>query len=335
MTSTRHHEKTRAVDEADDHFQRANWPADPWYNESAMFCFTVPERDIGGYFYFWHRPNMNLTAAGVALWDPHGTERHNCKYFDWYNFNPLPPDADMFDFTLTNGMSCRILEPLNAYELRYQNDCCTMDLRWEGAHEVLNLHYQSGDDGDEPTAEWGAFHYEQIGRVTGTIRCDGETIDVDCHDFRDRTRGIRGPLTNMPGGGFDAAWTPSGTGFCATSVREDPTTPVSTANIDRPVHGYLIQDGEIGKIVGGRRQVVERRPDGASARVHLGLSDDRGRELHAEAEIRSYLKYHELWYVNWGMAAWQIDGEHTSGQSQDWINVTDARAHQRAIAKNS
>ena len=105
-------EQTREIVPEDDSWAHHARPDDPFWNESGLFGFMVPDRRIDGYFYVWHRPNMNLTSAGVALWDDIGSETHNCLYSEWFHFNPMAPGTDMFDFELGNGMRCKVLEPL-------------------------------------------------------------------------------------------------------------------------------------------------------------------------------------------------------------------------------
>jgi len=46
----------------------------PYWNESAWFSFMEPSRDLSGFVYFHHRPNMGYTMGGVAAWDPSGDE---------------------------------------------------------------------------------------------------------------------------------------------------------------------------------------------------------------------------------------------------------------------
>ena len=110
------------------------------------------------------------------------------------------------------------------------------------------------------------MHYEQLGSVTGTITLHGETIPVDCHHFRDHSRGPRpGPARNLPGGGFDFGWASDRTSFAVTSARPDPTAPVTARSMDRLGYGHFVKDGELGSVVDGEREVVEREADGRPA----------------------------------------------------------------------
>jgi hypothetical protein len=318
----------RAIVPEDDSWRFHPRPDDPFWNESGLFGFMIPEHRIDGYFYVWHRPNMNLTSAGVAMWDERGGETHNCLYSEWFDFNPMAPGTDMFDFRLANGMSCELLEPLRRYRLGYESDAFSLSLLWEGAYTPPNLHYdKSAEQGFDV---YGGVHYEQLGTVQGSVTLHGETFEVDCHHFRDHSRGLRpGPLRGLPGGGFDFGWASEQTSFAVTTVRPDPTAPVMARSIDHPGYGHFMKDGELGRVVAGERQVVEREPDGRPRRVTMRLEDERGRELHAEATVQNCLKWHSLWYMQWCLARWEIDGEQGWGECQDWFDIEVIRAHQR------
>jgi len=321
-------ETRRQIVPEDDSWKFHRRPDDPFWNESGLFGFMIPERKIDGYFYVWHRPNMNVTSAGVAIWDERGCETHNCLYSEWFHFNPMSPDTDMFDFDLANGMKCRLLEPLKRYRLTYASDEFSLDLLWEGAYPPPNLHYDN--TAEQGFDVYGGVHYEQLGHVTGTLVLHGEELEVDCHHFRDHSRGPRpGPLRNLPGGGFDHGWASEHTAFAVTTVRPDPKAPVMSPSIDRPGYGHFIKDGVLGRVVGGERQVLERAPDGRPLRVALRLEDENGRELHATARVQNCLKWYSLWHMQWCLAQWEIDGQPGWGECQDWFDISVIRAHQR------
>ncbi|MHB8690187.1 MAG: DUF7065 domain-containing protein [Solirubrobacteraceae bacterium] len=321
-------ETTRAIVPEDDSWRYHKRPDHPFWNESGLFGFMIPERKIDGYFYVWHRPNMNLTSAGVAIWDDKGCETHNCLYSEWFHFNPLSETTDMFDFELANGMRCQLLEPLKRYRLGYDSDEFALDLLWEGAYHPPNLHYDNSEA--EGFEVWGGVHYEQLGAVKGTVTLDGKTLKVDCHAFRDHSRGLRpGPLRGLSGGGFDYGWASERTSFAVTSARGVPTAPVSARSIDQAGYGHLIKDGQMGRIVSGEREVTEREQDGRPRHVRLRLTDEHGRELRADAEVQNCLKWHSIWHMQWCLAKWTIDGEEGWGECQDWFDIAVMRAHQR------
>lgn len=324
-------EQLRPVVPEDDSFHGHQRSDSPWWNESAYFGFLIPERKIDAYFYMWHRPNMKLTAAGVALWDPYGEEKHNCLHYDWYDFNELRDGSDMFDFQIGNGMTCELLEPLKQYKLHYASKLCDIDLIWEGVIPPQQLYF----DKKKGFEQFGGFHYEQLGHVTGTVRVEGETLDVDCHHFRDRSWGIRPRHRDHPGGGVDMGWASDRTAFCTTLVRTEPFADVMALKVDRAGYGYFIKDGELGVIASAERRVLERRPDGRPLHIVLDLKDERGREMHAEGRTENNMKYDELWFVHWGLVNWTIDNEQGWGETQDWFHQDLIRAHQRAVIKDA
>jgi hypothetical protein len=323
-------EKTRQPVPEDDFFAHHPRSEDPFWNESSWFGFMIPERKIDAYFYVWHRPNMNLIAAGIAIWDDIGTEPHNCLYHDWFNFNPAGAETDMFQYQLRNGMSCELIEPLWEYRLRHDSPTCQVDLNWRGIDAPVNLHWGHEKEGYDV---FGGFHYEQFGRVNGTITVEGETIGVDCHHIRDRSWGPRPHLPYMGRGGVELAWASERTSFCTTMGLLKSTTPIGEPSVEPPDYGQFTKDGILGRVVGGERRVVERAADGRPQRIVIVLVDEHGRDFHADGRVVNCLKWNDLWFCHWCLVDWTIEGSQAWGESQDWIDKTLLRAHQRTALR--
>jgi hypothetical protein len=311
--------------------------ASPWWSETGLFGFLIPERNINGWFYFWHRPNMNLTASGIAIWDGLGEEQHNCLFYDWSYFNPFPGEgADHFDFELDNGMRVDLLEPLNSYRLRFDSKMsdCRLDLKFTGTVEPQEFSFTKQKDdgyrGSPGTEELGQFHYEQMGHVKGSFTIRDEKFEVDCHHWRDRSWGPRVPLRTIAGGGQELGWASENTSFITLSLRPDKDLPLDQPSEDNVSYGSFVKNGQVSHVSSGRRRVVQRRPDGAPERIVLNLEDAEGRDFHAEGIVRNCLKYDELWFVHWGLVEWELEGETGWGETQDWIPKDVIRAQQRA-----
>lgn len=299
---------------------------DPWWNESAWFGFSVPERNINGWFYYWHRPNMNLTAGGVALWDDKGADRHDCLYYHWFPFNPLPRDGDMFDFSLSNGMRAELVEPLRTYRLRFEDDDCTLDLQWNGTvepmYDPLTL---------TTSVDIGNFHYDQLGHVEGEVVVRGERLAVDCHHIRDRSWGVRRPFQRGLRGGLDMGWSTEDTAFVATMLTAEPPAD-ETVTTEPLAYGHLYKDGKASIATTGQR-TVQRGPDGSAHRIVVDLADDEGRTVHAAGRPRNCLHYDDLWYLDWRLVEWDdIDGAPGWGETQDMPAREDVRRLRRAAA---
>lgn len=300
--------------------------SDPWWNESAWFGFSIPEREVNGFFYFWHRPNMNLVAGGVAMWDGHGTHRDDCLYYHWYPFNPAPVQAGMFEFELSNGMSVRTLEPLRAYQLGFRSEGCELDLTWRGVTPAYDVTF------GEPattrgTEDFGDFHYEQFGHVDGAVLIEGERYDVDGHHVRDRSWGVRRPFQPTMRGGLEMGWVSDRLAFSTTMIT--PVTGKAEPDVDSFAYGMMICDGVLSVPSSGRRRVTERTSDGAPLAVEVELTDPDGRTIWAVGRMRNRLRYVDLWYVDWCLVEWEVNGEHGWGESQDMASVDAVRHRQR------
>ena len=295
--------------------------SDPWWNESAWFGFCVPEREINGFFYFWRRPNMGLTSAGIALWDPLCADRHGCLYYHWQPFNPLP-DGDMFDFTLANGMSVETLQPLEQYQLRFEDPACQLDLVWTGRFPALEF--------SMPGKTFGSFHYDQLGEVKGVIELADERLEIDCRHVRDRSWGVRRPFPSCLRGGLEMGWASDGLAFCSTMLTPDGPADAVSDTADRLSYGQMVIDGVLTRPVEGERRVLERGADTRPLVIEIDLLDADGREIHARGQSRNNLRYADLWYMNWASVAWEINGSPGWGESQDVLGFDLVRRHERA-----
>ena len=301
--------------------------AHPRWNESAWFGFSIPERNINGFFYYWHRPNMGLVTSQVALWDGNDDHRGDCIYYDWQPYNPRAAEVGMFDMRLESGMSVRLREPLTAYELRYDAPGCRLDLLWEGVAPAYNLSWTEESSEDDKTRDWGSFHYEQFGHVTGSVVIDGERYDVDCHHIRDRSWGVRKPFPPHMRGGADMGWISDDLAFCITSATPDATD--ATADVDPVMYGMMIKDGAMSFVTGGQRRVTQRGPDGQPQRLEIEAHDDDGRELRIAGRSTNCLRYADQWLSDWCLVDWEVDGRHGWGEIQDFAASDTYRRRRR------
>jgi len=304
---------------------------DPYWNESSYFSFNIPERELNGYVYFYTRPNMKYTVGGVCVWDPSGRHVFDCRHHDWGTPYALPPGADMYDFSLPNGLTVSCPQPLEEYHLQYRNPDCSLDLRWTA---LLDAHEHGLPGGTE---DWGHHHYDQGGRITGTLTLDGEELAVDCGSFRDHSWGPRHPGKANPRAGVTIAIGTAENSFTLWSIAEQPpaTDPVDGA-ADRVALGWYARDGVTASLVAGQRRVVERHPDSRPKRILVTATDDQGRELEAEGNCRNWLIWHgypEI-YMNWTGTVWTFDGVQVWGEEQDFWPFSQGRKYVRNAAAN-
>lgn len=306
----------------DDYFHQPS--NDPFWNESAWFPFHVPERQMSGFIYMNHRPNMKFSMTGVALWDPSGEEVYDSLYHDWFEFAPLneSTNTEMFDYSTPNGLTLHCIVPLKKFKMTYDRDGCQMDLAFEATMDPFNAGFPQGSE------EWGPHHYEQAGRVSGRVWINGDEIAVDCGSNRDHSWGPRQYQTNPRG---DFPWFNDGHG-CAFQMYNVGTSPMEADPIigttEPHITGWIQKDGKESGIVTGSRRVIERRPDGAPSRLLIEGTDEIGRSVAAEGRVVNVLKWPGFarFFQFWSLCEWTLDtGEKYWGEAIEWFPGVQAR----------
>ena len=316
---------------ADDYFHPR--PEHPYWNEAGWFSFMVPERNIAGWVYAYHRPNIGYTVGGVCAWDASGAENYDCLMYDWGEPYPTPQGAEMFDFTLDNGLSIAIGEPLMQYHLRYQgnNDYtaggCALDLVFTGDTLPHNAGMPGGLD------EWGKGHYDQSGRMTGTLRLGDEVISVDCVSQRDHSWGVRKLHGNPRGQMIWAIGAESAFHALAVSrLPRDADPVIGTA--EDVIIGYYRKDGQVGDLTlgAGNIRVSERDATGRPVEYHIEATDSLGRRLDARGRVRNMLNWQGYsWLMTfWSLVEWELDGATAWGEGQDYWPLQHCRQFLRS-----
>lgn len=250
---------------------------DLYWNESAWFSFSIPEKEIHGMVYYFFRPNMNLLMGGPILWDGSGAHIWDCLYYDWHHFQTIPEGAGKFDFTSHTSLDVKVLEPRRKYQLRYDCNGFRLDLLWAGLeepHHFLGMEIEATG----MTAE-NRMHLEQMGRATGTIEYKGEVLEVDSFALRDSSWGVR-HMDGVKRGSYFWAIADEDTAFHAQTMGEGDEM--------RVVGGFLKLDGKTSSLTGGKRIVTEMgkyTPD----RFSLSLEDEAGRSARMSARSCSHL----------------------------------------------
>lgn len=301
---------------------------DPYWNESCWIPFNIPERSLGGWVYFFHRPYLGVSIGGIAAWDPSGEETYDCLWHDWGAPLPTPPGSDMFDFALPNGLTVQCREPLTSYRITYRNDSCALDLEWDSVREPYVYPHGFAGVGKE----WGPNHYEQLGRAVGTLRVDGQVFEVDCWSNRDRTWGQRRVVRN-PRGDFPWAVASENHAFHLTcfSPLEPAQDPIDGVT-DPVLYGWYLRDGEIASLTGGTR-VLERGRGGRPLRIVVDAMDDMNRQLQAEGRCVNWLKWDGFPVFNsFALTEWTFGGDTGWGEVQDFFNVQQLRQFLRRAA---
>ncbi|MBH0779637.1 DUF7064 domain-containing protein [Nocardia bovistercoris] len=278
---------------------------DPYWNESGWFGFHIPERDINGFFYYFHDVRTGVSGGGPALWDGSGAEIYDCLYYDWRWHQPPTGPMEFEDFSLPNSLRHQVLDPMRRYRLSYSQPGLDLDLEWTALMEP--------HDFGVPPDPSIPRHFDQAGRVRGVATLHGERLEVDCFSMRDRTWGPhRHDMT--PSGDFVWAVASPESHWHAIAIGVGEDAP------DVVVGGYFARDGVVGNLVKGQRRVLERK-SGAPARVLFEAEDDLGREFQAEGRVRSVLRWMG-WpgqLAFWTLTDWEWDGQRGFGENQEFF----------------
>jgi hypothetical protein len=249
--------------------------------------------------YTLFRPNVGVASVQVSVWDGDAVEPWRVPYHreQWH----LPHPATDLDDTELGGLRLRCLAPLRSYEVGYT----------DGGALQLELRFDAAMEPHVPMAEPVAGHFDQLGRVTGSMVLSGERVAVDCLAIRDRSWYVRDDTRSLLAGYLYGA-VDEGHHFLAFSHPDDAsgTSPV--------VGGYLVRDGQKATLTGGTRTVVGRRR-GHPDEVALEATDELGRALSVSGRVTAALASQSTpgMFAWMSIVDWTIDGRPGHGEDHD------------------
>jgi len=279
--------------------------------ETLWWSFNVPERGWAGWLYTQLRPNAHEVTGGAFVYDDRGTVPWELPYFGWFSHQPLPDTFDLRHASFRNGCSVRVVDPGMRYELGYRfrdHKEFTANLLFEGLiPPVPHLH------GAPPFTE--SSHYDQPGRVTGTMTLRGETVQVDSLSVRDRSWGRRPEHIGRTGRlsyAFGSATEADAFLVFCTPVGDDPAD-----DREALTSGYLFRDGAVRRMARANRRVVRDPVHGWVRTIEIDGVDTDGRVLHAVGHgvSQMFLPGHSL-CIN-TFVRWDIGGRTGWGEDQD------------------
>ena len=239
-------------------------PNDDWWQlETNWVWFFVPERKLGCWAYHMIRPNMGLDSGSVQVWDDTAWHHTEVPYYRNVLTGRLPAERDLRDHTFSTGFRWTVLEPLERYRLRYDDEgICSFDLEWTAIMDPwVPLR------GDPPVAT----HIDQWGHVTGELRLHGETMHVDCYAMRDRSWQIARPeggTTPFWGGEINNGW---------MAAAADASTAFFGTK-------WIVLDGHLSQVVESEVRRERDRNHGFLRRIFINARDADGRDLEAVGE---------------------------------------------------
>ena len=161
---------------------------DPYETETNWWSWNVPERQMGGWIHAPYYPNRKTVTWRIFVWDGRGYDPARMAYYKKVEEAPMPDAPDLRDITFpAGGYSLKMIEPGMKYDIHYADADRDfgLDFTFSGLHPPRRF-----EPGEPPFIQ--TPHYDQLGRIEGTMRLGGEDIKLDCLSVRDRTWGPRG-----------------------------------------------------------------------------------------------------------------------------------------------
>ena len=287
------------------HLAEGEW----WFTETAWFSFHHVESRLGGWFYTMVRPTIGTVAGGAWVWDDGAHLPWEVLYSANYSALALPDGLDLRHAELPTGVHLTVEEPTRAYRLGYDDPGrFAADLRFEAVMAPRPLTAAGSTFGR-------AAHFDQIGRVSGSIDVAGRSLDIDCWSMRDRTWGRR-PEDRPRQAAYVTGAGDGGAGFLAVTNTRDGT--------DRVAYGFVLRQGtdEPVALVDGRRHVERHTDQGWVEELRIEAVDAAGRPFRATGRSvsRIVINRHTFIDIN-SLVHWRLDGDDTGvewwGEDQD------------------
>ena len=279
----------------------------PWETETSWFGFYVQEADLTGYLYHFIRPNFGTCSGGVMVWDPASHLPWEAPHFDYQWHLPFPEGQSLLDVTFPTGVSLRCETPFKSHRLTYSARGVEIDVAFEA---VSDPHIPR--IGEPPFGP--ARHFDQVGRMTGSLSMRSTVYPIDCLAMRDRSWGPRDDR-RVPRFGYAFGVASTDHAFLAYSSPKDAT--------DEVYAGYLLRDGQRHPLVSGSRRVWRDLNTGGPTTVHIEGLDRAGRTFVATGRAINRIcvtPYPRM--VNWTTTLlWELDGEEALGEDQDGWSV--------------
>ena len=261
-------------EDCDFHFK----PDSHWqWAETIALPYAIPEANINGLIYLVTRPMLGVCMCDITIIDKISDLWEDQAYVD--NQQHLPCPKKLSDFSLPNGLTFKVIEPLKRYHVTYKGiDDTSFDLEYVGLHEPYDVNDPTMDplaaarNGPAWDSSWNG-HYEATFHVKGELILRGKRYAVDCFETGDRSWGARPERDNGTMIWWHASW------------REDLTVHLFTrhdiaksADFGPLVSGYVLEGGKVYGITDARGSQEYRKS--APMGGQLEVTDIRGKKFN-------------------------------------------------------
>ncbi len=287
--------------------------------ETNYFGFYVPDKNIHVGAYVQAKPNLGAVLSSITIFDGISNTPHEILYSDCHIHLPMP-EGNLDDFRLENGLAITCTRPVMDYHIRYDGgQGVNFDVTYTGLMEPYDIHDPAMDplanqvqEGDLISNHAYAGHWDQSGRVTGTLSIDGVTHNVNCVASMDHSWGLRDEkqLKN----------------FCWMNANFENDTSIHCLYLVDPkqldrfpsiVHGYVREGSKVFGLKGGSGKI--RRDGYLHQFFDLVVEDSRGKSHRftgTPMTSNPWLAW-PLMYLTHSFCRWDMAGVQGWGEVQD------------------
>ncbi len=253
--------------------------------ETLYMPFAVPDLGLFGSAYLMARPGVGVITSDVKIFRGLGRSRFDAAYSD--NQTQLPAPQDFMRFTLPSGLSVDLSEGPDRYRVRYEGiDDTAFELDARAIMTAYDIHDPAMDPKARATQDerdahsgYGAAyggHYDQLCRITGSLRVRGEEFAIDYIDCMDRSWGVRPEIGLQPMAWLHAIF---GEDYAFHSIW---SMDYAGAHDQQHTfaHGFVLDNGTVRACTDAHIEVTR---DGVwGAYYAIEAMDERGRRHHFE-----------------------------------------------------
>lgn len=282
---------------------------DPSWTETNWFGFFVPEVQMRGSIYQVFRTNLGVVRSVVLIYSRQSFSMLNLDYVDDRCHIPIPP-GNLDAYSLSNGVSVRMSEPMKKWHIRFEGRFDTMlDLQLDAMMPPLAVQ-ETKVEGSGPGyavfqrtdgTSMRTGHIDQTMWVSGEARVRGRTYTVDFPSNRDHSWSPRREWGHNICGNFDEGHFGRDFSF-HVQTRNEPL------DVGEVTHGYVLVAGAPRRI---QRGVGRYRYEGwRIAELQYELEDEIGRTYHLRGTPVSWC--HDVQsgvFASIAVVRWECDGE--------------------------
>ena len=287
--------------------------------ETNYFGFYVPEANLHVGAYVQAKPNLGAVMSSVTIVDGFSNTPHEINYFDCHVHLPMPK-GNLDDFALNNGLAIKCTKPVMDYAIRFDGgQGVSFDVTYTALMDPYDIHDPSMDplagahlEGDTVSAHAYAGHWDQSGRVRGSLNLRGKHYAVDCVASMDHSWGLRDERALKNFCWMNANFTDDSSIHCIWLM--DPKQLDCYPTI---AHGYVREGNQVYGIKGGTGKV--RRNGFLHQFFDLEVEDVRGKvhEFTGTAMTANpWIPWPQM-YLSHAFVRWDRGGVTGWGEVQD------------------